>query len=47
MLEKVMAYNWEDMIARIIKGIQNFIAKVEWYFPTKKYGFEEPDSYKF
>ena len=47
MLEKVMAYNWEDMIARIIKGIQNFIAKVELYFPTTKYGFEETDSYKF
>jgi hypothetical protein len=44
MLEKVMAYDWEDMIKRIIEGIQNFIAQVEYYFPKTSYNFENPDA---
>ena len=27
MLEKIMAYDWEDMIKRIIEGLQNFVKK--------------------
>ena len=47
MLDKIMAYDWEDMIARIVKGIQNFIAKVEYYFPKTSYNFEDPSKYEF
>lgn len=47
MLDKIMAYNWEEMIKRIIAGLKNFIEKFQAYMPKQKYGFEDADSYKF
>ena len=47
MLEKIMAYDWEDMIKRIIEGLQNFVAKFDELFPKSYYNFEKPDEYEF
>ena len=44
MLEKIMAYDWEDIITRVIAGLKNFIAKLNAYTPVSKYGFEDADS---
>lgn len=44
MLEKIMAYDWETMIARIIDGLKNFVAKFEAYMPVSKYGFEDQEA---
>ena len=41
MLEKIMAYDWEDMIKRIIEGIQNFMNKFAEFFPRSAYNFED------
>ena len=41
MLEKIMAYDWEDIIVRVIDGLKNFIQKFQDYMPVSKYGFEE------
>lgn len=45
-IDKIMAYDWSEMIARILKGLKNFIDMVEWYFPTTTYKFEDPKNYK-
>jgi hypothetical protein len=47
MLEKIMAYDWEDMIARIIEGLQNFVKKFNELFPKAYYNFEDPEEYEF
>ncbi len=47
MLEKIMAYDWEDMIARIIEGLQNFVEKFNALFPKAYHNFEDPDEYRF
>ena len=47
MLEKIMAYDWEDMIARIIDGLKNFVEKFNTLFPKAYYNFEKPEEYEF
>ncbi len=44
MLEKIMAYDWEKMIARIIEGLQNFVKKFQAYMPKSAYNFEDADA---
>ncbi len=46
-MEKIMAYDWEDMIARILEGIKNFFDKVKAYMPKSYYNFEKPEEYQF
>ena len=40
-MDKIIAYDWEDMIARIVEGIQNFIAMVKKYMPTSETNYEK------
>ena len=47
MLDKIMAYPWEYMIARIIEGLQNFVKKFQAYMPKSYYNFEKPEEYQF
>ncbi len=47
MLEKIMKYDWEDIITRVIEGLKNFIEKFETYFPKSYYNFEKPEEYEF
>lgn len=47
MLEKIMAYDWEDMIARIIEGLKNFVEKFNALMPKAYYNFEKPEEYEF
>ena len=47
MLEKIMAYDWEEMIKRIIEGLKNFIDKFNYYMPKTYYNFEKPEEYEF
>ncbi len=46
MLDKIMSYNWEEMIARIIAGLQNFVKKFQAYMPKSYYAFEKPEEYE-
>ncbi len=46
-MKDIINYDWQTMIERIIKGLKNFIAKLEYYWPKSSYGFEDKDSYKF
>ena len=41
-MDKIIAYDWEEMIRRIIEGIQNFIAKVKQYMPKSAANYEDP-----
>ena len=41
MLDKIMAYDWEEMIKRIIEGLQNFVKKFQAYMPKSAYNFED------
>ena len=43
-MEKIINYDWQTMIVRIVEGLKNFIAKVEHYFPKSSYGFEDPSA---
>lgn len=44
MLDKLMAYDWEEMIKRIIEGLQNFVKKFQAYMPKRAYNFEADDA---
>ena len=46
-MEKIINYNWEDIIVRVLKGIQNFVEKIQYYFPKAKPNYEDPANYEY
>ena len=37
----ILAYDWEEMIKRIIEGIQKFFKLIEFYMPTAVTNYEK------
>ncbi len=45
-MEKIINYDWEDIITRVLEGIRNFVEKFQKFFPKSYYNFEKPETYK-
>ena len=46
-LEKIINFDWEKIIADIIKGLKNFVEKLNALMPKSYYNFEKPEEYEF
>ena len=46
-MEKIINYDWEDIITRVIEGLKNFVALFNKYMPKTVYNFEDPYNYEF
>ena len=45
-MEKIINYDWEDIIKRVIEGLKNFVAMINKYMPKSMYNFEDPAKYE-
>ena len=46
-MEKIINYDWEDIIKRVLEGIKNFVEKIQYYFPKAVPNYVDPTNYEF